>query len=113
MPYQSSSLILKHLALVALGLGPGDEVIVPAPFFVEYLSYVDHHGGVVKLVKSKGDFSLDLWAIEEAITEKTKAPPTPASSTPRSRCRPRRRGCSPIPRPSVERRRATVKSSSG
>ena len=54
-------------------LDPGDEVIIPAPFFVEYLSYVDHHGGVVKLVKSKGDFSLDLWAVEEAITEKTKA----------------------------------------
>ncbi len=54
-------------------LDPGDEVIIPAPFFVEYLSYVDHHGGVVRLVKSKGDFSLDLWAIEEAITEKTKA----------------------------------------
>jgi len=54
-------------------LDPGDEVIIPAPFFVEYLSYVDHHGGVVKRVKSKGDFSLDLWAIEEAVTEKTKA----------------------------------------
>lgn len=61
------NVILKTL------LDPGDEVIVPAPFFVEYLSYVDHHGGVVKLVKSKGDFSLDLWAVEEAITEKTKA----------------------------------------
>jgi len=26
-----------------------------------------------ELVKTKEDFSLDLWAIEEAITEKTKA----------------------------------------
>jgi len=34
---------------------------------------VDNHGGVVKLVKSRGDFSLDLWAVEEAVTEKTRA----------------------------------------
>ncbi len=61
------NVILKTL------LDPGDEVIVPAPYFVEYQSYVDNHGGAVKLVKSKGDFSLDLWAIEEAVTEKTKA----------------------------------------
>ncbi len=61
------NVILKTL------LDPGDEVIIPAPYFVEYQSYVDNHGGVVKLVKSKGDFSLDLWAIEAAVTEKTKA----------------------------------------
>jgi aspartate aminotransferase len=61
------NVILKTL------LDPGDEVIVPAPYFVEYQSYVDNHGGVVKLVKSKEDFSLDLWAVAEAVTEKTKA----------------------------------------
>ncbi len=54
-------------------LDPGDEVIVPAPYFVEYQSYVDNHNGVIRLVKSKEDFSLDLWAVAEAITEKTKA----------------------------------------
>jgi aspartate aminotransferase len=61
------NVILKTL------LDPGDEVIIPAPYFVEYQSYVDNHGGAVRLVKSKEDFSLDLWAVEEAITEKTKA----------------------------------------
>jgi aspartate aminotransferase len=61
------NVILKTL------LDPGDEVIIPAPYFVEYQSYVDNHGGTVRLVKSKEDFSLDLWAVEEAITEKTKA----------------------------------------
>jgi len=61
------NVILKTL------LDPGDEVIVPAPYFVEYPSYVDNHGGAVKPVMSKGDFSLDLWAIEGAVTEKTKA----------------------------------------
>ncbi len=61
------NVILKTL------LDPGDEVIVPAPYFVEYQSYADNHGGAVKPVMSKGDFSLDLWAIEGAVTEKTKA----------------------------------------
>ena len=61
------NVILKTL------LDPADEVIIPVPYFVEYQSYVDNHGGVVKLVKSRGDFSLDLWAVEEAVTEKTRA----------------------------------------
>jgi len=60
------NVILKTL------LDPGDEVIIPSPFFVEYRAYVDNQNGVAKLVKTKEDFSLDLWAIEEAITEKTK-----------------------------------------
>jgi aspartate aminotransferase len=29
-------------------LDPGDEVLIPAPFFVEYRFYVDNHGGVTK-----------------------------------------------------------------
>ncbi|MDO9585371.1 MAG: pyridoxal phosphate-dependent aminotransferase, partial [Syntrophales bacterium] len=53
-------------------LDPGDEVIVLAPFFVEYRFYVDNVGGVTRIVKTKNDFSLDLNAIEEAITEKTR-----------------------------------------
>ncbi len=47
--------------------------MIPVPFFVEYRTYVDNHNGVSKLVKTKEDFALDLWAIAEAITEKTKA----------------------------------------
>lgn len=54
-------------------LDPGDEVIIPVPFFVEYKAYVDNHGGVPKLVKTSSDFNLDLSAISGAITEKTKA----------------------------------------
>lgn len=54
-------------------LDPGDEVITLAPFFVEYGFYVDNHGGVAKVVKTDEQFNLDLDAIEEALTEKTKA----------------------------------------
>ena len=54
-------------------LDPGDEVIILAPFFVEYNFYVDNHGGVTKIVNTAADFSLDLAAIEAAVTAKTKA----------------------------------------
>jgi len=60
-----------NVALKTL-LDPGDEVLIPSPFFVEYRFYVDNHGGVTKTVKTRGDFSLDLEALEEAVTAKTK-----------------------------------------
>ena len=53
-------------------LDPGDEVLSPIPCFVEYKFYTDNHGGVFKTVKTNEDFSLDIGAISEAITEKTK-----------------------------------------
>ena len=54
-------------------LNPGDEVIIPKPYFVEYNFYLDNHQGVPRLVPTNPDFSLDMDAIEEAIGEKTKA----------------------------------------
>ena len=54
-------------------LDPGDEVIIPIPFFVEYRFYLDNFGGVPQLVKTKNDFSLDLDIIKGAISERTKA----------------------------------------
>jgi aspartate aminotransferase len=54
-------------------LNPGDEVIIPKPYFVEYDFYLDNHQGTPRLVRTKIDFSLDLDAIEEAVTERTKA----------------------------------------
>ena len=54
-------------------LDPGDEVIVPAPYFVEYGFYVGNFGGILKTVPTQNDFSLNLEEIEKAISEKTKA----------------------------------------
>lgn len=54
-------------------LNPGDEVILLAPYFVEYNFYVDNHGGVSKIVATDLEFNLDLAAIEAALTERTKA----------------------------------------
>ncbi|MGE5255667.1 MAG: pyridoxal phosphate-dependent aminotransferase [Hyphomicrobiales bacterium] len=54
-------------------LDPGDEVVTPAPCFVEYGFYADNHGGVLKTTPSRPDFQLDLEAIAAAVTPKTKA----------------------------------------
>ncbi|TEB07038.1 Aspartate aminotransferase [Pelotomaculum schinkii] len=61
-----------NVALKTL-LDPGDEVIVLAPFFMEYKFYIDNHGGVLQIAHTDEDFMLDMHAIEEAITPKTKA----------------------------------------
>jgi aspartate aminotransferase len=54
-------------------LDPGDEVVVSAPYFVEYGFYADNHGGVLKPVPSAVDFDLDIEAIDGAIGPKTRA----------------------------------------
>jgi aspartate aminotransferase len=54
-------------------LEPGDEVMCPAPYFVEYGSYCGHFGGVLKPVPSlPPDFQLDAGAMEAAISDRTR-----------------------------------------
>ncbi len=53
-------------------LSPGEEVLVSAPFFVEYGAYAANHGGVLRPVPSQKDFSLDVEAIAAALTPKTR-----------------------------------------
>jgi aspartate aminotransferase len=53
---------------------PGDEIITPAPYFVEYGAYCGHFGGVLRPVPSlPPSFRPDVEAIAAAITEKTRA----------------------------------------
>jgi aspartate aminotransferase len=55
-------------------LNPGEEVIILAPYFVEYKFYIDNHGGVPREVwTDRETFQLDLAAIEAAINVKTRA----------------------------------------
>ena len=55
-------------------LTPGDEVLVPCPYFVEYGFYCGNFGGkLVPVPTDPEDFSLDLAAIEKAITPRTRA----------------------------------------
>jgi len=53
-------------------LDPSDEVLIPTPCFMEYRFYADNANGIVTFAKSKADFSLDITAIGNAITERTK-----------------------------------------
>ena len=53
---------------------PGDEVVCPAPYFVEYASYCGHFGGVLKTAPTKSDdFSPDIDGIAAAVTPRTRA----------------------------------------
>ncbi len=61
-----------NVALKTL-LDEKDEVIILAPYFVEYFFYVDNHNGIGKLIHTNEDFSLNLEAIEAGIAQETKA----------------------------------------
>jgi aspartate aminotransferase len=62
-----------NAALKAL-LDPGDEVIVLAPYFAEYLFYIRNHGGVPVIVPTReGTFAPDVAAVAAAITPRTRA----------------------------------------
>ena len=54
-------------------LNPGDQVIVPCPYFTEYDHYIHNHGGEIVRVKTKADFGLDEQTIKAALNEKTAA----------------------------------------
>lgn len=55
-------------------LNPGDEVIVFAPFFLEYRNYISNFGGVTKVVPpNPPTFMPDMEQFAAAITEKTRA----------------------------------------
>jgi len=61
-------------AVLRAVLDPGDEVIILAPFFMEYMSYIDNHNGIPVIVPTIIDtFMPDLDKISAAVTSKTKA----------------------------------------
>lgn len=63
-----------HLALVSLGIKPGDEVIVPTFTFVASANVVVHCGAKPVFVDcDKRTWNIDVNKIEEKITKKTKA----------------------------------------
>jgi dTDP-4-amino-4,6-dideoxygalactose transaminase len=62
-----------HMSLRAVGIGPGNEVIVPAHTFVATCSAVVNVGAKPVLVDVGKDFNIDVDLIERAITPCTKA----------------------------------------
>ena len=61
-----------HISLRAAGIGPGDEVIVPAHTFVATCSAIVNVGATPVLVDVTKDFNIDVDKIEEVITDKTR-----------------------------------------
>ena len=62
------------ITLRILGIGPGDEVIVPAYTYTASASVIEHVGATIVMVDSQKDsYEMDYDQVEEAITEKTKA----------------------------------------
>jgi dTDP-4-amino-4,6-dideoxygalactose transaminase len=62
-----------HLSLRAAGIGPGDQVIVPAHTFVASASAIVNVGARPVLVDVGRDFNIDCDKIEKAVTPRTRA----------------------------------------
>lgn len=70
----SSCTAALFLAMQVLGIGEGDEVIVPAMTFVASANAVQHTGAAPVFVDSEpGTGNIDLAAVEDAITSRTRA----------------------------------------
>jgi aspartate aminotransferase len=61
-----------NVALRAI-LSPGDEVVVIAPYFAEYLFYIRNVGGVPVVAGSTDDFQPDMGTIRASLSDRTKA----------------------------------------
>src|SRR4030043_404432 len=78
LDFQTDDIVLTCGAAGALNiilkvlLDPGDEVVVLAPFFPEYLFYADNHGGVPRVVETDAHFQLDLNRLGKALSPRTR-----------------------------------------
>ena len=69
----NSATAAMEMVLHLLGVGPGDEVIVPAYTYTATASVVQHVGAKIVFVDSQKDcVEMDYDQLEQAITEKTK-----------------------------------------
>ncbi len=69
----SSGTAALRLAFLGLGIGPGDEVLVPAITFIATAGAVVAQGAVPVFVDVDETFTIDPSAIEALITPRTKA----------------------------------------
>ena len=70
----NSATACLEMALRALGIGPGDEVITTAYTYTASASVVCHVGAKLVLIDTQKDaYEMDYEKLEQAITEKTKA----------------------------------------
>lgn len=79
VPYAAEQVVMSvgaggalNVVLKAL-LDPGDEVVLLAPYFAEYRSYVSNHGGVPVVVQTDARFRPDPAAVSAALSPRTRA----------------------------------------
>src|SRR5262245_60807959 len=66
--------VALHLTLATLGLGPGDEVIIPTFTMIATANAVSYTGATPVLVDSEPEtWNLDISRLEEKLTPRTKA----------------------------------------
>lgn len=66
--------VALHLALATLGLGPGDEVILPAFTMIATINAVTYCGATPVLVDSEAAYwQMDMNQVADKITARTKA----------------------------------------
>ncbi len=69
----NSNTACSEMTLRILGIGPGDEVIVPAYTYTASASVVEHVGAKIVMIDCEpGKFTMDYEKLEEAVTENTK-----------------------------------------
>jgi len=54
-------------------LNQGDEVIIFAPYFPEYINYIDNHNGILRILPTDEQFIPKLDALEVALGPRTRA----------------------------------------
>ena len=79
IPFTADDILMTNGAAGAINtilkaiLDPGDEVIILAPYFPEYRSYIENHGGRVVTVETDQHFQPDPARIAAALTPRTRA----------------------------------------
>lgn len=71
--YMSVGAAAALTATLTALVNPGEEIIVPAPYFPEYKVFIERCGGVIREVGCDENLQLDTAAIEAAINERTAA----------------------------------------
>jgi perosamine synthetase len=70
----SNGTVALHVALVALGIGPGDEVIVPTLTYIAAVNAIAYTGAIPVFVDSLPDtWQMDPEDVERKITSRTRA----------------------------------------
>lgn len=79
LPFSAADIVMTVGAAGAVNVvikaisEPGDEIIIFAPYFAEYVYYIDNHSAVTKIVPTDAGFLPDLNALTQAINPKTRA----------------------------------------